>query len=290
MFLPGAFYWIFIPKNGADPVFFSGDISFRNLDIVGPADPIPCEFRNFLLVVMESTYLGRIIPPREVEKARLLSFAKKVLGRGGILIIPAFGIGSRGPEVGTYLAKHGVGPIFYDGALKDAIRLYKDMGVIPYFNEKNFVRGERGTQALMHSRDYKGKPKVVIATSGMMEEDTRSWKYAVNSLSRPEDGIALIGFQGPHSPGGHLAANKNKKGEMVQFGTELIRQECDVKQFQLSLHADGSEIEALLERLNPRTVVFDHGEPENIDAYIAANPKRFPFRMVRATVGVEVGV
>lgn len=288
--VPGALYWIFIPKNGADPVFTSGDASFRDLGIVRPADPIPDEFSRFSIVVMESTYLGRIISDRKVEMARLRAHAEQVLQRRGTLIVPVFAIGSRGPEIGADFEAHNIGPVYYDGTLKDAIRLYKQLGVISSgFDEKSFVRGRGHTQALIESRE----PKVIIAPGGMMPDGSRSWLYGCDSIGRPEDSVAIVGFQGADTPGAHLL--QSAKRGMVQFGRVKgepvwLRRECDVEQFQLSAHADNPEIEALINRLNPDTVVFNHGEPENIDAYIAANSERFPWRMVRATAGVEVGV
>jgi Cft2 family RNA processing exonuclease len=281
--VPGALYWIFIPKNGADPVFTSGDISFRDLGIVKPAAPIPDHFGRFSVAVMEATYLGKVIPDRKAEMARLRTHAREVLARRGTLVVPVFSIGSRGLEVGADFEKHNIGPVYYDGMLKDAIRLYKDLGVAPAgFSEKNFVRGKSHMEELIRRHE----PKVVIAAGGMLPEGSRAWLYAADAIGRYEDGVAIVGFQGPGTPGECLVKSADRG--MVQFGSRRIRRGCTVEQFQLSAHADGSEIEALLARLDPDTVVFNHGESANIDAYIAKNSVKFPWKMIRASLNEEV--
>ena len=66
---------------------------------------------------------------------------------------------------------------------------------------------------------------------------------------------------------------------------------ADIRQFQLSLHADGPELEQFIRRLGADTVVLNHGDSgTEIQGWIAVNASRFSCKMVGAEPGGEVVV
>jgi metallo-beta-lactamase family protein len=69
-------------------LLFSGDVGRKNLPIIRDPDPAPTA--DYL--IMESTYGNRLHQPIGPVKNKIAAIVKRVLGRGGHMIVPAFAV------------------------------------------------------------------------------------------------------------------------------------------------------------------------------------------------------
>jgi Cft2 family RNA processing exonuclease len=289
----GSVSWIFVPK-GAAPVFISGDMSFQDQEIVPGAASVPEEFREFGVALIESTNLDRVGYRRENVTRVFEDFVTKVLARRGQVLIPAFSIG-RAPEIYTIIRRSRPiqqmlrrvgGRVYVDGSARDGFRVYKKLAPRRFdYDERDLVRGMEETLRLLGS----DQPMIVIASSGMVMEGSRSALYAQKFLGRERNAIALVGYQAPGTPGAALEASR--QNSFVRFGDGVYWRVCDVKRFFFSAHMDKLESIALQRRLRAKITVLNHGDPAVIQKFIneerVANPAR---DIRRARAGEEVVV
>ena len=256
-------------NDGARKVLFSGDLGReQDLMMAPPQSRPPAD-----VVVLESTYGGRGHDGDDPAEA-LVDVIKRVVARGGTIIIPAFAVGrtqalllvlyqlrraNKLPDV----------PIYVDSPMAiAATELYaahpRDHRLSPEvcaaaFGIAEYVRDTEGSQQL----DKRGGPAIIISASGMA-----TGGRVVHHLKRyapdPNSAIILAGFQAAGTRGASLAAGIDKlkiHGRYVPVNAEVIQLDM------LSAHADQDELLGWLEHGDaPRCTFLVHGEPAASDA------------------------
>jgi predicted metal-dependent RNase len=95
----------------------------------------------------------------------------------------------------------------------------------------------------------------------MMMPNTISYEIAGSFLQDPRNGIALVGWADPETPGGKI-----REGNMAQiksaFQVEKIF--CQLDLFHFSAHSNREELIDMITRLDPRTVLLCHGETDSL--------------------------
>jgi metallo-beta-lactamase family protein len=256
---------------------FSGDIGRSNLPIIRNPDP-PVGPVDTLII--ESTYGDRDHEPVPDAERRLGELVKRVAGRGGKLLIPAFAVG-RTQELVFSLhqlwrsgAIPGI-PIYVDSPLAvDATAVFRmhpevfdkreklmeqGAGILDFPLVK-YVRDARESKAL---NGLQG-PAVIIAASGMMEAG-RILHHVRNHGTDHRNLILFVGFQAEHTLGRRVQERQNPAriyGEEIELraGVETIT--------GYSAHADRQELRHWLRRLGGpvRRAFCVHGEPEQLEA------------------------
>lgn len=255
--------------DGARKVLFSGDLGREQDLMMAPPQPRP----HADVVVLESTYGGRQHDGDDPAEA-LVAVIKRVVARGGTIVIPAFAVGrtqalllllyqlrraNKLPEV----------PIYVDSPMAIATTaLYashpRDHRLSPElcaaaFAVAEYIRDADGSREL----DKRGGPAIIISAAGMA-----TGGRVVHHLKRfapdPNSAIILAGFQAGGTRGAALAEGADKlkiHGRYVPVNAEVVQLDM------LSAHADQDELLGWLEHGDaPRCTYLVHGEPSASDA------------------------
>jgi putative mRNA 3-end processing factor len=211
-------------------------------------------------VVMESTYANADHADRfELEK-RFVESVTEVVERGGIALIPAFGVG-RSQEMACILTAHRFEyPIVLDGMTREASRII--------LNHKEFLRDPKLFNNAMRSTDWIDgwrdrrkavtSPKVIISTAGMLKGGPAAF-YVSKLAKKASNAIFLVSYQIPGTPGKELL----DKGVCTIDG-KVRKVKARYEHFDFSSHCGASQLKDSLRKLGGKPKVFVvHGEEEN---------------------------
>ena len=208
---------------------------------------------------------------REAEIVNLLEESRKALSRGGSVLIPVFALG-RMQEMLVVMdeaIKRGAipkVPVFCSGLGMDLVNHFHEIS-----KNTNRVRFNRrvlksmGARPLPKRIDPGVKPPmngIYLVSSGMMVENTPSYKLASGMLGDPKNSILFVGYCDPNTPGGKLLTAK--KCDSVDLDAVDVVQKINAKvtKFDLSGHANREELVSYAQKISPRALILHHGDPE----------------------------
>ena len=249
---------------------FSGALGRQRESLMKPPSPLPaCD-----VLVCESTYGNRAHVSVDQE-AELAPIVRRVAGRGGVIVIPAFAVG-RAQALMLNLARLRQRgeipsiPVYLNSPMAvDATRLYhghhaehhvSDDDCRRMYELATFVNSVEESKALNQKRG----PMIIISASGMA---TGGRVLHHIEAFGPDDrnAIVLAGYQAGGTRGAALASGART---LRMFGRDIpIR--AEVMQLQgFSGHADADELMAWMRTAPsaPRAVYVTHGEPDAADA------------------------
>jgi Cft2 family RNA processing exonuclease len=105
--------------------------------------------------------------------------------------------------------------------------------------------------------------RLFVLTAGMMSEHTPAHDLATRFVGDERQAIFFVGYADPQTPGGRLKAAQ--PGERFHFSPaagELDRR-CEVRDFDLTAHANRDELIEFVGEVSPRVVILGHGEPDS---------------------------
>lgn len=215
------------------------------------------------ILITETTYGDNETAPfikRPSEINRLVHFIKERIQFGGAILIPVFALG-RTQEIMLLLhrlitqQKIPPVPLYLIGMGIKINRIYDRLlhKIYPDYKAKllKTITGDT-----LYRKKFR-KPSIILATSGMMMPNTLSYEIASDFLLDRRNGIALVGWADPETPGGSLRQGNQQKIREV-FGVEDIR--CGLETFYFSAHSHREELISMVEQLRPRQVILCHGE------------------------------
>lgn len=267
-------------------IFITGDVLFDNQRTL-PGARFPEEECDVL--VMETTR-GCVERPedysRKAEVERLLERINHTIESGGSILIPTFALG----RMQELLA------LFYDarkaGTLADAPIFCSGLGMslVDSFDEiarkTNLVQFRRRILHELKVKPLKKIPKpgsrppeptIYLVSSGMVVPNTPSYKTAAALLGDPHNSICFVGYCDPETPGGELQSKHQGDSFLFETLDYTTTVRAHIERFDLSGHADRNELLNFAQKLDPRTIVLTHGDPEArdwfFDELIAFSPK-----------------
>ncbi|MDP1677349.1 MAG: MBL fold metallo-hydrolase [Bacteroidota bacterium] len=275
-------------------IFYSGDINLDKQSLLSGAQ-LPKQKVD--VVILECTHGAtdsQQLPTREEEQVRFAQSVNKILNRGGSILIPVFALGKMQEMLSTVwkLMQKGVlatTDIYTGGVGRKISSVYdKNRYTVPY-NDTDLILSEIPQQDLYdieHIDDLLRKQCIVLAGSGMIIENTLSYKLTQRWLSQPKSGIFTVGYMDPGTPG--FRVRNSHKGSLIQLtdASEPQNVSCDVEQFRFSAHSNREGILSIVQKLNPSTVILVHGEHGSIDWMGYSIMKKFPHIKVHAA---EIG-
>ena len=272
-------------------LLFSGDVGRKDLPIIKDPDQAPAA--DYL--IMESTYGDRLHAPAGDVKAKVAALVKKVIGRGGHIIVPAFAVERTQQLV---LMLHELiqekllpeFPIFVDSPLASAVTdVFKkhtedwDEAACAFYNRGQDAFGWnrlRFTQTVQESKALNDLrlPFMVMSASGMCEAG-RILHHLRNGIEDPRNLVLLTGYQAENTLGRKIEEGQK---EVNIFGEPMqVRAEVDSID-ALSGHADQQELLDWMAPVAPtlKKVFLVHGEPVAQQALKAKIEERYKLDVV----------
>jgi metallo-beta-lactamase family protein len=250
-------------------VHFSGDIGRAQDPLMRP--PLPLAEADIL--VCESTYGNR--KHRRIDaEAELAPVIRRVAGRGGVIVIPAFAVG-RAQGIMLQIARLRqrdeipAVPVFLNSPMAinatDIYHRFHDEHHVSVeecramYSIATLVRSVEESKALNLRRG----PMIIVSASGMLTGG-RVLHHLQAFGSDARNAILLSGFQAGGTRGAALAAGAD---HLRMFGQDVpIRAEV-VQLESFSGHADADEILDWMRnaRRAPAMTYLTHGEPDSAD-------------------------
>jgi metallo-beta-lactamase family protein len=253
---------------------FSGDLGRDDAPLIPPPEsPLPADW-----IVMEGTYGNRDHPNADLEE-NLGEVARRTLGRGGVLMVPAFAVGRSQailhavyelidggelPEVPVYLNS----PMAID-VTKLYVRhaAYHRLSIEECrqaFGRVRLVRSVDESKALNRRRG----PFIVVAGAGMLSGG-RILHHIRAFGGERRNTLLLTGYQAPGTRGAALL----RGDDSLKIHGRQVQIRCEVEKLDgLSAHADRRGLLEWLEAMDgrPQGICLVHGEEPALESLAAA--------------------
>lgn len=257
-------------QNGARVVTFSGDLGNGRSQVLKP----PVQGLETDDLVIEATY-GNRVQPRVDPKQQLAPLISRVVGRGGVLVIPAFSVG-RTQEVLLLIRQ------LEDEGLIPSVPVYVDSPMANHATEIYMKHTEDHQLTVLDgelrppicSTDYtpvrdaqdsmvlcmKKGPMIIISAAGMLSGG-RILHHLKRRLPEPENAVLFVGYQAAET-----------KGRLLQDGIKELRihhtsvpVRAEILTIDsLSAHADCEDTVQWIKsfRRGPSRIFINHGEKD----------------------------
>jgi metallo-beta-lactamase family protein len=269
-----------LTEDGGCRIVFSGDIGRSGLPIIRDPDP-PTGPIDALII--ESTYGDREHESTPDAERRLAELVRRVAGRGGKILIPAFALGRTQELVYSLHQLHRAGsipevPIFVDSPLAvDAtavFRLHPEVfdrrerlvGRSDHLFDFPLLRYVRDVEESKRLNSMAG-PAVIIAASGMAESG-RILHHLANHIGDHRNCVLFVGFQAEHTLGRRIQEGVRP----VKILGESVEPRAEVETIGgYSAHADRHELRAWIRAIGGpiRRAFVVHGEADAARALAA---------------------
>ena len=265
-------------------IFYTGDINTRGSKILRSAD---LDLPEVDILIIESTYSQTEQTPREESEKNLVEFAYNVVERGGTLFIPAFSV-ERAQEIASVLkACNFKYRISMDGmALKANEIMLKNPSFLKnpevfrkIISEIEWVQGWRRRKQLVK------EPGIIISPAGMLVGGTAMF-YLQEIAKDPNNGIALVSYQGKGTPGRLLL----EKG-LVSYDGKSKKSLAEVNHFEFSGHSSRTELLEILNKIKGNPQVFAvHGDDMSCVKFASEIKEKYGFDAIAPDNGQIVEV
>jgi Cft2 family RNA processing exonuclease len=260
-------------SSGDSKIFYTGDINLSSQSIMKGA-ALPSKTVNTL--ILECTYGATdslLLNSWSVEVDLLVSSLNKILNNGGSVLIPVFSFGKMQEILAviyhqTRRGKLTTADIFTGGIGNKINRIYDYNRYAVNINEDDLILHDipqKNLYEINSTKELFKYPSIILASSGMMVENTLSYTLAKRWLSQKGSAIFTVGYMDDETPG-YIVAN-SKKGDEIKLteAEKEIEIKCDIKNFKFSAHSKREELLDIVNRLNPDNVVLVHGDKNAIN-------------------------
>lgn len=268
-------------------VMYTGDVCATDQQLMAAMEAVPDDLRVDTLII-ESTRGAHVEDYPVSYEDEIKRFSKEianVVKGGGVALIPAFALG-RMQELLNVIheqQQNGVIPVcdVYASGLGRAV--YE-----VYARYTEYLKPDAGLASLLEfeavgdvwdpnvRRKLLKQPAIIVATSGMMIENTPSSMLAMDMVKEERHGIFFVGYLDPDTLGYKVL--HAKIGDTFPFTTDGLGATIALEnrqRFHFSGHAPREDLCAIIDRVNPKNVVFTHGDPEAIDWMVENVPGNF---------------
>lgn len=240
-------------------ILFTGDFNTEDSKLLEGAK---MDVGDLDAVITESTYASEDHTPRPELEQRFVDSCTEVVEKGGIVLLPAFGVG-RAQEIASVLAaNHFKYPVVLDGMAREASRII--------LNGKEFLRDPKLFSDTMRSvewvegwRDRRRAlrtPSVIISPAGMLKGGPSQF-YISKVGKKANNAVFLVSYQIPGTPGRELL----EKGICTIDG-KVRKIKATVKHFDFSSHCGETQLKEVLRNIGGKPKVFAvHGEEANCE-------------------------
>jgi len=240
-------------------LLYTGDFNIINTRLLEGAK---MDYGDLDVVIIESTYANEEHTERKELEKRFVDACTDVVEKGGIVLVPAFGVG-RSQELACVLAAHHFEyPVTIDGMAREVSRVM--------MNYSQFLRDQRTFVDAIHSSNWvegwrerrkaTRMPGVIISPAGMLKGGPAVF-YTSKIGKKSNNAIFLVSYQIPGTPGKELL----EKGICLIDG-KMRKVKAQVQHFDFSSHCGASELREALKRLGGKPKVYVlHGAEGNCE-------------------------
>jgi len=259
--------------NGDSKIFYTGDINLSSQSLMKGAT-LPSAKVN--TIILECTY--GVTDSSKLnswgdEVDLFVSSLNKILNNGGSVLIPVFSFGKMQEILAVIYHQTRKGKLtnadIHTGGIGIKInRIYDYNRYAIDINQDDLILHDvpqKNLYEINNTEDLFKYPSIILASSGMMVENTLSYTLAKRWFTQKDSAIFTVGYMDDETPG-YIVANA-KKGEKIKL-TETekeIEVKCEIKNFKFSAHSKREELLEIVNRLNPDNVVLVHGDKEAIN-------------------------
>ncbi len=238
-------------------ILYTGDFNPNETKTLGSAEQ---NYGDLDAIITEATYATEDHPDRTTVEKEFFAEATEIVERGGVALVPAFGVG-RSQEIATVLAAHNFKyPVFMDGMALDATEILmshpgslRDADLF-----KKAVKNTKWVGTWNERRKAVRTPSVIISPAGMLKGGAAIF-YLEQVAKKKNNGVFLVSFQIPGTPGSILLEKKK-----FVFQGRSRRVEAKVEKFDFTSHGGRSDLQGVLSKLGGKTKVFTvHGAETN---------------------------
>jgi cleavage and polyadenylation specificity factor subunit 3 len=262
-------------QQGRRRVFYSGDVSLSDQALIAGA-ALPDEEIDGL--ILECTYANDSAHHSRERIHEIAAFASetaRILTRGGCVLIPAFALGKTQEllyMIHDLTARGQIPPVprYISGLGKSITEIYQEhrrhllSHASPLSFELYSVLGRLDDLSIQRLLQ---EPCIIIATNGMMVENTPSARIARWMLPEERHGIFFCGYIDPDTLGYRVF--HSHLGDCIPFSPEedpVMVKNSNIKRYYLSSHADRNQLLQVARTLHPRMIVLVHGEKNGMDS------------------------
>ncbi len=240
-------------------LLFTGDFNAEDTKLLKGAT---LDYKDLDAIIIESTYANADHMPRVEVEQTFIDSCNEVVEKGGIVLIPAFGVGRAQEIACTLVGNHFEHPIIFDGMAREASRVI--------MNNKEFLRDPKLFTDAMHTvewvegwRDRRRalrNPGVIISPAGMLKGGASQF-YISKVGKKANNAVFLVSFQIPGTPGRQLMETG-----MCTIDGKVRKIKAKVKHFDFSSHSGATHLRDALRGLGGKPKVFAvHGEETNCE-------------------------
>ncbi len=259
-------------RGQKETLFYTGDVAFRDQTILKGArfEDVKAD-----VLIMETTRGNRATPAgftREAEIERLAEAIQQVIKRKGCVLIPTFALG-RTQEILALLALlmkagklkpqpiyiGGLGRVFTEIYDLEASRTHRQHSSLQLNEALNLVVLEKGQAQSMKLSGG----RIFVITAGMMSENTAAHDLAARMIGDEKQAIFFVGYADPGTPGGRLKAAKHGETFVFSGSAGEVTKRCELKDFDLTAHANREELLDFVGQVSPRVVLLGHGDDDS---------------------------
>jgi len=250
-------------------ILYTGDVKISPQTIMNgailPDKPVDLLITESTYAATDSDKIGTV----KTEGEKLIKEANKIILSGGSVLIPVFSLGKM-QELLMFLhnqmrvGKLSETEIFTGGISRKIAHLYDTNRFLvnrKYDSVKLSEIEQLNYFDIVNPDYYKRHPSIVLASSGMMIENTMSNKLMKYWLHHKSFGIFIVGYMDLSTPGYQIA--ESNQGDEIEIGIDRkIKIRCSISRFHFPSHSTREELLMIAEALKPSRVILIHGEPE----------------------------
>lgn len=242
-------------------ILFTGDFNLTDTRLLEGAK---MNYGDLDAVIIESTYATEEHTERIKLEKDFVDACTDVAEKGGIVLVPAFGVG-RSQELACILAAHHFEyTVSIDGMARAVSRVIMNY---PQFlkDPRQFVDAMHSTEWVDGWRDRRKtarQPGVIISPAGMLKGGPAMF-YIGKIGKKSNNAVYLVSYQIPGTPGKELL----EKG-ICNIDGRMCKIKARVRHFDFSSHCGASELKESIKRLggNPKIYVV-HGAERNCEYF-----------------------
>lgn len=271
-------------KTEDKKILYTGDYKYKTSELMKGVDSeidSNVNLKDIDVLITESTYGGKPLPERQSIEDSFLDMIDEVIKKGSV-IVPVFGLG-RAQEILIVLSRRKWPvPIYIDGMAVEVTKkilsgnptyLNQRKVLAEMFRRSEIIKKEKKRQRVMNNKG------IFITTSGMLQGGP-VMAYLENMWGNTNDAILMTGFQCKRTNGRLLL----DEGYVYLNGWKTYVK-AKYQKFDFSGHSDDLELKEFIKKINPKTLVINHGDETSVLALKAWAEKNLLSKVYAPSVG-----